>query len=86
MPPDFEKAAFALQVGEVSEPVETKFGFHLIRAQEKKAKEALALEKVKDDLARFLQNVDSQTELQNYLKKLRTAATVEIVQQEKEEK
>jgi len=86
MPAEFEKAAFSLQVGEVSEPVETKFGFHLIRVQEKKAKETLTLEKVKDDIARFLENIDSQTELQSYIKKLRSAATIEIVQPEQEQK
>jgi peptidyl-prolyl cis-trans isomerase D len=33
---DFEKAAYALPVGEVSQPVQTPFGFHLIRVDDKK--------------------------------------------------
>ena len=35
MVPEFEKAAFATPVGQVSEPVRTKFGFHLIKVNEK---------------------------------------------------
>jgi len=40
--PEFEKAAYALKVGEVSEPVLSPFGFHLIRVDEHKG-DTLAL-------------------------------------------
>ena len=40
--PDFEKAAYALKVGELSQPVLSPFGFHIIRVDEHKG-DTLAL-------------------------------------------
>ena len=36
MVPEFDKAAFSLDVGKISEPVKTKFGYHLILVTDKK--------------------------------------------------
>ncbi|TBR21074.1 hypothetical protein EPO15_11190 [bacterium] len=77
MPEPFEKAAFALGVGEVSEPVATDFGYHLVRVQEKKAKEALNLEKLRGPIKEFLYNIDYQRELVDYVKGLRKKAVIE---------
>jgi peptidyl-prolyl cis-trans isomerase D len=50
----FETAAFALEPGEVSEPVRTVYGYHLILAEERREAEQRSFEQVRDELAREL--------------------------------
>lgn len=38
MVPQFEQAAFALKVGELSEPIKTQYGYHLIKVESREAK------------------------------------------------
>jgi parvulin-like peptidyl-prolyl isomerase len=52
MVPEFDKAAFQLPVGEVSEPIKTAFGYHLIQVQERSAKD---FAEVKPDIEKNLQ-------------------------------
>ena len=53
MVPEFEQAIFGLKTGDLSEPVKTQFGYHLIQVQERTTAD---FDKVKGDLERDLQN------------------------------
>ena len=61
MVPAFETAVAELEVGAVSEPVETQFGWHVIKLDEKRQKEAPKLEDVKDELETQVRQVKAQT-------------------------
>jgi len=78
MPPAFEKEAFSLPVGEVSEPVETDFGYHLIRVQEKKASESLSFDKIELPVKEFVFNLNAQTKLLDFVEGLRQKATLDL--------
>ncbi len=50
MVPEFEDVAFEMEVGTVSEPVKTEFGYHIIKLYDKKEASESKLEDVKDQV------------------------------------
>lgn len=54
MVPAFESVAFNLEIGEVSEPVKTQFGYHLIKTTEKVEASESSFEEVKDQITQEL--------------------------------
>jgi peptidyl-prolyl cis-trans isomerase len=51
---EFEDMAFSLEVGAVSKPVKTQFGYHLILLNDKKSDKAKSFEDIKDELKESL--------------------------------
>lgn len=68
MVPEFETVAFNLKKGEVSEPVKTQFGYHLILVEDKKAADVKPLESVKEELAQMAIQRTKPQDLDNLMK------------------
>src|SRR5258705_2132051 len=50
MVPEFAEAAFKMKKGEVSDPVKSQFGWHIIKVEDKRTKPVPAFENVKDQI------------------------------------
>lgn len=73
----FEEAAFGLQPGEVSDVVETRYGYHLIKVTDKTAETSLSFGEVQDRLSQYLKQVKVEKEISDYVEKLKEKANIE---------
>lgn len=77
MVPAFEETAFALEVGEVSEVIETQFGYHIVQVTERIPAQTQSFEDSRERIRQFLTEEERNTSAQAYVQELRGAAEVE---------
>lgn len=75
----FEDVAFALKTGEVSDIVETRFGYHLIKVVDKKPASVVGYEDVKDKIGQYLKKEKTGKELKGYIEELQKKAVIERI-------
>ncbi len=81
MLPELERVAFALPVGEISEPIETEHGFHIIRVESRTEARVRTFEEVREPIHERLWQRRFQEALSEFLAKARAEATIEVKEQ-----
>jgi len=82
MVPEFAETAFKMEKGQVSDPVKTQFGWHIIKVEDKRNKPVPEFDKVKDQVETYVMR-KAQAE---YIAKLREGAKVERMDKPAESK
>jgi peptidyl-prolyl cis-trans isomerase C len=73
MVPEFADVAFKMYPGQLSNPVKTQFGWHVIKVEDKRMKQPPEFEKVKDQIEAYL----ARKAQSDFIAKLRQSAKVE---------
>ena len=79
MVPAFEEVAFALQPGEISDPVDTSFGVHILRLEERQAARLLPLEEIREQLREHIREEKMAAAVEQENARLRQEAEIAIL-------
>ncbi|HSB31008.1 MAG TPA: peptidylprolyl isomerase [Candidatus Sulfobium mesophilum] len=79
MVPEFERAAASLKVGQLSGPVKTSYGYHIIKVTDKKTGPVVEFERVKDVIFQRLSGERQKEAFDKYIAELRKKKDYEVV-------
>ena len=78
MVPEFDNACFTMNVGEISGPVKTQFGYHLIKLNSKNEPKTLSFDEVKDGLKQQMIGEKRQNAYQSKINQLKILYPVDM--------
>ena len=78
MVPPFEKVAFALSPGTVSEKVVTRFGYHIIKVTDKKPAGTVSFAEERDKIIRHLKQIKTNQKIKLYVEELKGRADIQL--------
>lgn len=78
MVPEFDRVAFSLQPGQISDPVRTQFGWHVIKIVDRRAAALKPFDEVKPQLQERLSREQMEKYTTQYISELRQNAIVEV--------
>ncbi len=76
---EFEKALFALKAGEIGNIVQTPFGYHIIKVDERKEKKTATFDEAREYIRKRLKFDFEQRKAQQFLDELTKSAGVEVI-------
>ena len=79
MAPEFETVAFSLAEGELSQPVRTQFGWHLILLRERTQPQITPFEQLREKIVEYLMERRKDKVFEEFLDRLKSEATIEEV-------
>ncbi len=79
MVPEFEKVAFSLEPDQLSEPVKTQFGWHLVKLHEKQEPKITPFDELKEKIIEYLHERKKDKVFDSFLDDLKAKATIEEV-------
>jgi len=79
MVPEFEQAAYALKPGELSEPIKTQFGWHLIQLHERIPPKVTPFDEIKEKVIEYLTERKKDKVFEAFLDRLKAEASIEEV-------
>jgi len=78
MVPEFENTAFKLKKDEISAPVKSQFGWHIIKTTDRKEARIVSFDEAKPRILAYLQNQKRRAAVDEIITELRAKADVKV--------
>jgi peptidyl-prolyl cis-trans isomerase SurA len=78
MLPEFDQVAFKLEVGQISDPVRTKFGWHVVKVEDRRFQAVKPFEEMKAELRERIFRAQMEKYTDQYVQELKASASIDV--------